>query len=126
MRRPIFILLLFFSVRCFCQTDSAELEALGKTTVMSEVIIRSDLNVVNLLRRIKEDTTFYKAFRNLRVLQFTSINDIKMLDKKGALQASLYSKTVQHRQDGCRTMEVLEEKATGDMYKKGRLDYFTA
>lgn len=126
MRRLIFISLVLLSQHCFAQSDSAQLEALGRTTVMSEVIIRSDLNVVSLLRRIKEDTSFYKAFRNLRVLQFTSINDIKMLDKRGAVEASLYSKTAQLRQGGCRTMQVLEEKTAGDMYKKGKLDYFTA
>jgi hypothetical protein len=108
------------------QQDSLELEALGRSTTLSEVVIRSDLNTVKLLRRIKEDSTFYKAFRNLRVLSFTSLNDIRMLNKKGNVQASLYSKTRQKRENGCRTMDVIEERSAGDMYKKGRLNYFTA
>src|ERR1043165_2289936 len=126
MKRCLFIVLLFFSIFCLAQSDSAELEGIGKSTVLSEVVLRNDLNVAHLLKQIKDDTTFYKAFRNLRVLQFTSINDIKMMDKRGNIDASLYSKTRQHRKDGCRTMDVLEEKTTGDMYKDGRLDYFTA
>ncbi len=116
----------FFPALLFAQNDTTDLEALSRMTTLSEVVIRSDLNTVKLLKRIKEDTTFYKAFRNLRVLSFTSINDIKMLNKKGNIQASLYSKTKQKRENGCRTMEVLEERTTGDMYKKGRLNYFTA
>jgi hypothetical protein len=49
-----------------------------------------------------------------------------MLDKKGAVKASLFSKTRQTRFDNCRAMEVLEEKATGDMYNDGELNYYTA
>ena len=65
-----------------------------------------------MLQQIKEDTTFYKAFRNLRVIGFTSYNDIKMLDKEGNAKASLLSKTRQNRLGNCRTMDVLEETIT--------------
>lgn len=120
------IFFLFFSASVFAQNDSLDLDALSRMTVLSEVVIRSDLNTAKLLKRVKEDSTFYKAFRNLHILSFTSINDIKMLDKKENVQASLYSKTRQNHRDGCRTMDVLEERYTGDMYKKGQLNYFTA
>lgn len=126
MRYLFTLLILLPTLFSFGQGDSLELEALGRSTTLSEVVVRSDLNTVKLLRRIKEDTTFYKAFRTLHILSFTSINDIKMLDKKGNIQASLYSKTRQNRANGCRTMDVLEEKHTGNMYKKGKLNYFTA
>ena len=126
MKKLLFFLLLFPALLVRAQDDSTDLEALSRLTVLSEVVIRSDLNTVRLLRRMKEDTTFYKAFRNLRVLSFTSLNDIKMLDKKNRVAASLFSKTRQHRAGNCRTMDVLEEKTTGDMYKKGDLNYFTA
>jgi hypothetical protein len=110
----------------FAQNDSADLKKLGKETVLTEVVIRNDLDVVKFLQRVKEDTSFYKAFRNLRILKFTSLNDIKMLDKKGAVKASLSSKTKQVRANGCRTMQVLEENSTGDMYDDGQLNYYTA
>ena len=48
---------------------------------LSEVVVRNNFDYKKLLAQIKEDTTFYKAFRNLRVLGFSSYNDIKMLDK---------------------------------------------
>jgi len=119
----------FFCFICsvaFAQPDSSDVITLSKVTVMSEVVIRNDLNVIDLIRRIKDDTTFYKAFRNLRILGFTSFNDIKMLDKKGNIKASLFSKTRQTRTVNCRTMEVLEEKTTGDMYDDDELNYYTA
>jgi hypothetical protein len=125
MKRYLTLLFLSFSLISFSQEDTSVI-TLSRVTTLSEVVIRSDLNVIDFLHRIKNDTSFYKAFRNLRILGFTSFNDIKMMDKKGRINASLLSKTKQNRQDGCRTMEVLEEKATGDMYKNGSLNYYTA
>jgi hypothetical protein len=120
---PAFCLLPFL---CFGQNDSSAIEALGKETTLSEVVIRNGFDVNKFLQRIKNYTTFYKAFRTLHILGFTSLNDIKMRDAEGKLKASLYSKTKQIRTNGCRTMNVLEEKTTGDMYKGRDLNYYTA
>jgi hypothetical protein len=118
---------LFFSLQLFSQNDSADAEALRRMVSLSEVVIRSDLDVPKFLKHVKFDTTFYKAFRNLRVLGFTSFNDIRMLDKKGNVKASLQSKTRQNRQGGCRTMDVLDEKTSGDIYDKNKeWNYYTA
>lgn len=123
--------LLFFLIFCsICgksvAQDSTDVEAVQRMVQLSEVVVRSNLNVTTFLQRIKNDTTFYKAFRNLRILGFTSYNDIRMLDRKGRTTATLQSKTVQAVGGGCRTMQVLEEKSTGDMYKGGDLNYYTA
>ena len=120
---PFFIL--WLPCTLMAQEDTSVV-TLSRVTVLSEVVIRNDLDVVSFLQRVKDDTSFYKAFKNLRVLGFTSLNDIQMLDKKGKIKASLFSKTRQKRKDNCRTMEVLEEKVTGDMYDDGNLDYYTA
>jgi hypothetical protein len=120
---PVFCFLPFL---CFSQIDSSAIEALGKETTLSEVVIRNGFDVNKFLQRIKYDTTFYKAFRTLHILGFTSLNDIKMRDGDEKLKASLYSKTKQNRTNGCRTMNVLEEKTTGDMYKGRELNYYTA
>lgn len=107
--------------------DSVDNQRLAKMVNLSEVIIRSDLNVARFIKQVKEDTTFYKAFRNLHVLGFTSWNDIRIRDKKGSVQAALMSKTRQTRTNGCRTMEVLNETSTGDFYDdKHAYNYYTA
>lgn len=119
-----FLLASFFS---FAQKDSSDVEAVRRMINLSEVVIRSDLNVPSFLQRIKNDTTFYKAFKNLRVLGFTSLNDIRMADKKGRIMASLQSRTRQNHSNGCRTMDVLEEKVTGDVYDRHhQFNYYTA
>ena len=97
-----------------------------KIITLSEVIIRNNVNVPAFIDRIKNDTTFYKAFRNLHVLNFTSLNDIRMLDKKGKVKASLYSKTTQWAKDGCRNTTVVDEQVTGDIFDSDKhYNYYT-
>jgi hypothetical protein len=126
--RPLFqtLMLCCVALCAMAQEDSTDVEAVRRMVNLSEVVVRSDLNVAKFLQRIKTDTTFYKAFRNLRVLSFSSLNDIRMLDKRGAVIASLESKTRQVRSDGCRTMEVLNEQTTGDMKDGNGYNYYTA
>lgn len=128
MRKLFFIAaFLFTSIISFSQDDTSDVEAVRRMVNLSEVVIRSDLNVSNFLLRIKNDTTFYKAFKNLRVLGFTSLNDIRMADKKSNVIASLQSRTRQNKNTGCRTMDVLEENTTGDIYNRSRgFNYYTA
>jgi len=107
--------------------DKDTVEAGGRLVTLSEVVIRSGTDVRGFIDRVKADTTFYKAFRNLRVLNYTSLNDIRMLDRKGKVRASQQSRTRQHAARGCRYTELLEEKTTGDFYKaKGDYNYYTA
>ncbi len=123
MRKLLIASLLIFS-RAAAQDTTVLIDEHRFT--LTEVVVRNNFDYKALLSQIKEDTTFYKAFRNLRVLGFSSYNDIKMLDKKGAVKASLSSKTRQNRVDGCRTMDVLEENVTGDFYdSKGNYNYMT-
>jgi hypothetical protein len=85
------------------------------------------LDVLSFIKRVKNDTTFYKAFRNLRIIGYTALNDIRMLDKNGNIEASLRSKTKQTRAGNCRKMETLDQAVTGDMLDdKGNFNYYTA
>jgi hypothetical protein len=94
---------------------------------LSEIVVSSKLNVPSFIERIKDDTTFYKAFRNLRVIGYTSLNDIRMLDPNDKIVASLVSKTRQFRVRNCRKMQVLDQKTTGNMYDaNGNFNYYTA
>jgi hypothetical protein len=98
-----------------------------KVITLKEVVVRNNLDVPSFIDRVQKDTTFYKAFKNLRVLGFTAFNDIRMLDKKNSVKASLQSKTRQVTDNGCRETVVLEEKITGDIYDKDKnWNYYTA
>lgn len=130
MRRSIIFSFIFYC--CFLQlslkvlAQDSTLIIDEKRFTLSEVVVRNNLDYKMLLEQIKEDTTFYKAFKNLRILGFSSYNNIQMKDKKGAVVASLSSKTRQNRVNGCRTMDVLEETVTGDFYdRSGDYNYMT-
>ncbi len=98
-----------------------------KIITLKEVVVRNNLNVPDFIERIQKDTSFYKAFKNLRILGYTSLNDIRMMDKKGVIKSTLQSKTKQLIQKGCRSMEVIEQKTSGKMYDgKGNWNYYTA
>ncbi len=109
------------------QEDSLDTERLAKMINLSEVLIRTDLNVARFINQVKNDTTFYKAFRNLHLLGFTAWNDIRVKDKKGNVKASLQSKTKQTRSNSCRHMQVLDENSTGNFYAgDSSYNYYTA
>ena len=99
----------------------------NKMVTLSEVVINNKLNVPLFIDRIKNDTTFYKAFRNLHIMGFSAINDIRMNNSDGEVKAYLHSKTKQIHSNGCRKMETLEEQASGDIYDEDHnFNYYTA
>jgi hypothetical protein len=123
----LFFLLLGNYYYSFSQSKDSAFIWEGRQVSLSPIVIRSGTNVPGFIRKVEDDTTFYKAFKNLRVLNFSSLNDVRMLDKKGRVEASLYSKTRQWASRGCRVTNVLEEKTTGDFYaNSGDYNYYTA
>lgn len=108
--------------------EAADTVFTGKKVItLSSVVVDKNLNVPGFINKIKSDTSYYKAFKNLRILEFTAINDIRMNDKSGDLKASLFSKTRQVRQNNCRTMQVLNEESSGDFYTDDhQYNYYTA
>lgn len=98
----------------------------GKVITLSEVIVNNKINVPAFIDRVRNDTTFYKAFRTLHIIGFSALNDIRMVNKDGDIKASLRSKIKQVRHDNCRSMEVLEETTTGDIYDENKnFNYYT-
>ncbi len=97
---------------------------------MDEVVVsaaRGGWDVQGFIRRVQNDTTFYKAFKSMRVMSYVATNDIRIYNKKGKINASLYSLTKQKAWNGCRSMETLQEKVTGNFYKRNKeYRYYTA
>lgn len=127
MKISFIALSVFFGTLSYAQTDTSDVEAVRRSVQLSEVVVRSDLNIPRFLQRIKNDSTYHKAFKNLHIVGYSALNFIQMRNKKGKVQASLQSRTRQNRAAGCRTMDVLEEKVTGDFYDRNRnYNYYTA
>jgi len=121
----IIFFILWWPLAGAAQDSSVNFEK--KAVTLKEVVVRSNLNVPAFIKRVKDDTTFHKAFLNLKILGYTSLNDVRMLDKKGNVKATLVSKTRQEVGKGCRWMHVLDEKTSGDIYDDNhRYNYYTA
>lgn len=97
---------------------------------LDEVVIRASrvgFDIPGFIKLVEQDTTFYKAFKNLRILGYQQENDIRILNKDGSIKASLLSTTQQVRSNGCRSMKVLNETTTGPFYGKNHsYTYYTA
>ncbi|HEY8689346.1 MAG TPA: hypothetical protein VIM07_08945 [Chitinophagaceae bacterium] len=98
----------------------------GRVVTLSEVVVNNKINVPAFIDRVRTDTTFYKAFRTMHIIGFTALNDIRMVNKDQEIKASLRSKIRQTRTNNCRSMEVLEESTTGDIYDENKnFNYYT-
>src|SRR5262245_64235459 len=101
MKGFLFFAFLFLTELALSQNeDSLDNARLSQMIQLSEVVVRNKLDVNSFIQRVKSDTTFYKAFKNLRILNFTSMNDIRMRNKKNVVVASLQSTTRQHVSNG--------------------------
>lgn len=120
---------LFFCLRIDAQPAGGG-DKVYKGVALDEVMIREvkkGFDVQLFVNKIRQDTTFYKAFKSLRLLTYNMYNDIQVEDKKGRVKASLNSVTRQIRKNHCRTMTVKSEKVSGDFYTKKRAyNYYTA
>ena len=118
---------LFFISSTFAQQKDTTITIGTKAITLSEVVVNSNLNVASFIEKLKADTSFYKAFKNLRVLNFSAINDIRMNNKKGEANASYFSKTNQTYKNTCRKMITTEEAITGDFFDENKnYNYYTA
>lgn len=127
------VLILVCSLFCFFQKTNAQTVDTGfsfEGVTLDEFVVlaqKDGFDVAGFIKLIKEDTTFYKAFKLMRLQTFNADNSITCFNKNGEKVASLNSETKQNFNEGCRTMRVLEETTTGDFYdKKKNYNYFTA
>lgn len=119
-----FCLIVFFCLRAAAQDTTVTVDK--QVYTLPAVVVHNNLDYASILRRIKNDTTFYKAFRTLRIIEYSAYNYINIPDKKGTSKATYNSKTIQHRANGCRTTEFAEQKTTGDFFdSKGGYNYTT-
>jgi hypothetical protein len=120
--RRFFIYLFFILVSCIVNAQDTTLKIDNGSFTLTDAIVRNNFDYKAILQRIKEDTSFYKAFKTLRTIGYSSYNYIQMRDKNEKVIATLNSKTRQNKIGGCRTMDVLEENVSGNM-KDANGDY---
>lgn len=120
----------FFLHNIVAKAQEKNKEKLYQGVVLDEVMIkevRKGFDVKGFIQKMQNDSTFYKGFKTLRLLQYSMYNDIQVENNKGDMIASYNSIAKQWRNNNCRSMEVKKEKTTGNFYKKnGDYRYYTA
>lgn len=127
MKYILFILFFFLTQISFGQKDTIEFSTFSiQLDSLVVTATRKGFDAEDFIKMVQEDESFYKAFRNIRTMTYTSDNDIKMFSKKGKVKASL-NNTIQQTSDGrCRTMETVNPIITGKYYKrKKKIRYYT-
>jgi hypothetical protein len=124
--RRFFISLSFILIGFLVNAQDTTLKIDNGSFTLTDAIVRNNFDYKAILQRIKEDTSFYKAFKTLRTIGYSSYNYIQMRDKNEKVIATLNSKTRQNKIGGCRTMDVLEENVSGNMKDaNGEYNYTT-
>ena len=124
MRSILFIMCMSLVGHAWAQDTTLNIE--NQTFTLADAIVRNNFEYKDILAKIKRDTSFYKAFKTLRTIGYSSFNHIEMYDKNQKMEASLDSRTRQNRIGDCRTMDVLEEKTFGNLRdSKGEYNYVT-
>jgi len=128
MRFKILVFLYLLAYSTFAQTDTSSF-SLYRIELDSLVVSasRSGFNVEDFVEMVRTDESFHEAFHNIRTLSYSSVNNIKMYDRKLREKATYYS-TIQQTSDGkCRTMKTFNETVSGNFFKRKRkIRYYTA
>src|SRR6218665_1474250 len=81
--------LLYISFICLFILPDCKAQRLDTTTyfapvMIDEIVIRASENgfdIKEFIQRIKEDTTFYKAFRSMHLVTYNAENKIQVFEK---------------------------------------------
>ena len=88
---------------------------------------KKGFDVNDFIKMTKADTSFYRAFKNLKMFPHTSSNEIEIFDKEWS-EVGKVSRYADHFSNGSMGwINITNEKTNGKVYKKdGTHKYFTA
>ena len=91
------------------------------------VAVKGGFSVEDFIYMVRQDTSFYKAFKNLHYYPYKCEGVLTVFNKSEKEKATLYKKATQYVKDKKRWMVIDEEKITGKMYdRKHEFNYYTA
>ncbi|WP_423146807.1 hypothetical protein [Rubrolithibacter danxiaensis] len=119
--------LVLLSVQGFSQQISRFNPDTIRTIVIdSAVTVKANkLNVEGFINEIISDTSFYKAFRNMKKYNFIAENSIFTYDKNDRVNGRIYRKILHN--PGPPYIKYLAKSDSGKVYKKnGKYQFYTA
>ena len=125
MRSFLFIL----SGLCSSLISSAQNDVV-KSVQLDEVVISaqtSGFSVEEFITNVKTDTTFYKAFLNLKYFPHKMMGEVTVFNKKEKEKGQMFRTGELLNDNGLVTVHILEERTNGKIKdKKGEFKYLTA
>ena len=118
----LFISILSFGISAAQQDiaiDTAHFDTVG-------IRITSGFTVKDFIRMNKQDTSFYRAFKNLKLYPHKSVNEVTIFNRKWE-QIGKMNRTAMHLSNGKQGwIEIKEESTDGKFYnRKGEHKYLT-
>lgn len=100
----------------------------SQPVVMDTFVVHSGFDINAFIRRVRNDTTFYKAFRSMHMVPYSATNDIVVFGKRRSdTLAGEYSLTTQYRSSRCRITRFRQRTTRGNYRKRnGELNYYTS
>ena len=112
------LLIILCTSQLMLAQDSSQLY---KGYVLNSVLIddiKKGFDIDKFIKRIQDDTTFYKAFKSMSLMSYTQYNDVQFRDKNGE-RTSFYNSISEQTYDGtCRTMQTKNIKKSKNYFKR--------
>ncbi len=95
---------------------------------LDSFVVRSGFDTKAFIRRVQNDTTFYKAFRSMRIVPYKATCSFTARDKKGTVTAAMTTKADQRfNNKHCRYTVFSDQSVKGNFYNRDKtLHYYTA
>lgn len=127
---------ILFTAFCFMlgafSLKAQQIQRFNPDTIMTVVIdsavnIRSHrLNAQDFIDAVMNDTSFYKAFQNMKDFAFTAENRIFTYDKKNKVNGKIYRRLLHSNQAGKHHIEYTAKSDSGNVFKKnGKYQLYT-
>ncbi len=116
----------FFPVGGFAQQYDT-LSKFSQPIMLDTFVLKSGFDINAFIRRVRTDTTFYKAFKSLHLVQYNTVSDFKSYGKNDKVSATMHCKTRQDITNHCRITKIIDRQTTGDfLTRNGDYNYYTA
>ncbi len=123
------VFLLLMTLLCSDVVDGQQYDTVNiKHISLDSFVVKRGFSMNAFIKRVQNDTSFYKAFRSLHLVPFTAVNDFKVYDKHGKVVASMHANAVQKiTAKKCRVSSFADKIVTGDFYDRhNNFNYYTA
>jgi hypothetical protein len=127
-KSSILLLFLLIGNNLLAQKDSTfDISAIVELDSITVTAKRQGFAVEDFIDLVRNDQSFYTAFRNLRTNAYYFNNEISYFDKKGRKIAFYKSRAKQNFDDQCRTMDILQKESNGKYFRKnGKYKFYTS